>query len=71
MQCHQQAQTSAAAHMDCCSHAVAMSSTKHKEEIQELGQLLGYSTVQARAIGVVKVRAESRVLMAKAKGRQA
>ncbi len=65
-------QSSAAAHMDCCPHAEAKGMAKLKEEIRELGQLLGYRTFkQAQAMGVVKLWAEARAELAKAKGKQA
>ncbi len=70
VQCRQQAQPSAAAHMDCCPHADAVNQGKLVDEIKDLGQLLGYSTVnEIRARGVVQLRAESRAALAKAQGR--
>jgi hypothetical protein len=58
--------------MDCCPHAEAKGMAKLKEEIRELGQLLGYRTFkQAQAMGVVKLWAEARAELAKAKGKQA
>jgi hypothetical protein len=55
--------------MDYCPHADAKSMVKIREEIGELGRLLGYRTFrQAYAMGFIK---QARAALAKAKGGQA
>ncbi len=56
----------AAACMGCCPHAEAIRDAKIRDEIRQLKDLLGtYSTFkQAKAQGVVKLRAELRAAFA-------